>query len=186
MVAAKIIGTEIKYANGELTISLGRKDTAVPSKPASELTLEQVQGMINTSLARNNESMSSVLANQQVKINESVRQRLDLNSKRMNELVKTAAMASEDEVRSFVGGLRDENLRLMKDYLQLSSQEQNKYVEHLLVGFSKYLEEQRVQDLNAFQTRMSSVESNTNQFKEQTEQILSSIISNSAVKQRNY
>ena len=90
--------------------------------------------------------------------------------------MKASAQASEDQVRIFVSGLQSDNLRLMKDYLKLSSTEQQKYVEGLLVDFSKYLQEQRNQDLALFQTRMSSIEKNTNQFKQETEQILTSII----------
>jgi len=61
------------------------------------------------------------------------------------------------------------------------------YVENLLVDFSKYLQEQRKQDLVFFQSRMSSIEKNSSQFKQETEQILSSIISNpeSAIKKVN-
>ncbi len=98
--------------------------------------------------------------------------------------MKATALASEDQVRTFVSGLQNDNLRLMKDYLKLSSTEQQKYVESLLVDFSKYLQEQRNQDLALFQTRMSSIEKNTNQFKEETEQILTSIITNKGVSKK--
>jgi len=108
-----------------------------------------------------------------------------LNSKKTEDMMKNASLASQLQIRSFVDGLQNENLRSMKDYLQLSSDEQKKYVESLLVDFSKYLQEQRNQDFNLFQTRMSSMEKNTDQFKQETEQILASIISNSGSKKQN-
>ena len=91
--------------------------------------------------------------------------------------MKVTSQASQDQVRTFVASLQEDNLKLMKEYLQLSSSEQKTYVEALLVDFSKYLQEQRKQDFQLFQTRMSSIEKNTDQFKQETEQILASIIS---------
>jgi hypothetical protein len=156
MVAARWIGTDIYYSRGELRISFGKKqEVPVQRDPLSRLTVDQVQTMIRSSLVKNNEFIAARWADNQRKI------------------------------RSFVDGLQNENLRSMKDYLQLSSAEQRKYVEGLLVDFSRYLQEQRNQDLNLFQTRMSSMEKNTDQFKQETEQILSGIFSNAGGKKQN-
>jgi hypothetical protein len=102
--------------------------------------------------------------------------------------MKNTSQASQEQVKLFVSGLQNDNLKLMKDYLQLSSTEQKKYVENLLVDFSKYLQEQRNQDLKLFQTRVNSIEKNTDLFKQETEQIITSLISNSSVikKQNSY
>ncbi len=190
MLAGKLIGMEIRYRQGELRISFGGMKQEVPVRPAdgssptnqlSRLTSDEVQAMINSSLIKNNESIVAQWADQQKKVDRSIRQSLGLNSKRIDDVMKNAAQASQDQVRMFVAGLQNENLRLIKDYLQLSSTEQKKYVENLLVDFSKYLHEQRNQDLNLFQTRMNSIEKNSDQFKQETEQILSSIISTSSV-----
>ena len=190
MVAGRLIGMEINYNQGELRISFGGTKQEVPvqstsgstaKNPLAKLTSEEVQAMINTSLQRNNESITANWADQQKRIDQSIRQRLDINSRKIDDAMKNATQTSQEQVRSFVAGLQNDNLRLMKDYLQLSSGEQKKYVESLLVDFSKYLQEQRNQDLNLFQTRMNSIEKNSDQFKQETEQILSSIISTASV-----
>ncbi len=196
IVAGRLIGMEIHYGGGELRITFDgiKQEMSVQSgKPsqsaeAQRLTPETVQAMINTSLTRNNELLAAHWVDNQKMIDQSIRVCLDRNSEKIDDLVKSASQASKDQVRTFVAGLRDENLRLVKDYLLLSSTEQKRYVENLLVEFSKYMQEQRNQDLNLFQTRMSSMEQNTDQFKQETEQILSSIISNTSVtkKQNNY
>jgi hypothetical protein len=186
MVAARLIGMEIYYSQGELRISFAKKqEVPVQSDAVSRLTVDQVQTMIRSSLVENNEFIAARWADNQRMLDESVRRRLDLNSKKTEDMMKNASLASQEQIRSFVDGLQDENLRSMKDYLQLSSTEQKKYVENLLVDFSKYLQEQRNQDLTLFQTRMSSMERNTDQFKQETEQILSGIISSSGVKKEN-
>jgi hypothetical protein len=186
MVAAKLIGMEIYYSRGEARITFGKKEAVpVQTDAVSRLTVDQVQTMIRSSLVENNEFIAARWADNQRKLDESIRHRLDMNSKKTEDMMKNASLASQEQIRSFVDGLQNENLRSMKDYLQLSSAEQKKYVESLLVDFSKYLQEQRNQDLTLFQTRMSSMERNTDQFKQETEQILSGIISSSAGKKEN-
>jgi len=186
MVSARLIGMEVYYSRGETRISFGKR-TETPAQPALQqaLTVDEIQTLISSSLVKNNEFIAARWADNQRKIDESIRYKLDLNSKKTEDMMKNASLASQEQIRSFVDGLQDENLRSIKDYLLLSSSEQKKYVESLLVDFSKYLQEQRKQDLNLFQTRMSSMEKNTDQFKAETEQILSGIISNSGSKKQN-
>lgn len=180
LVAARLIGPEISYSKGELRVSF---NGTVPVEqkqilPASTgLTSNEVQEMINTSLVKNNELISTEWESNNKRLQTSLQTSLASNSAKIDDLMKVASQASQDQVRSFVAGLQEDNLRLMKDYLQLSAKDQKVYVENLLVDFSKYLQEQRKQDLMLFQTRMSSIEKNTDQFKQETEQILASIIS---------
>ncbi len=177
MVVGKFLDTEINYGEGEFTISFGNKRPArVESITQVSLSPDDVQHMINSSVMKNNEVIQTSWVEHRKELDRSINGNLVLNSKRIDGLMKASAQASEDQVRIFVSGLQSDNLRLMKDYLKLSSTEQQKYVEGLLVDFSKYLQEQRNQDLALFQTRMSSIEKNTNQFKQETEQILTSII----------
>ncbi|HEX8061095.1 MAG TPA: hypothetical protein VF473_09180, partial [Cyclobacteriaceae bacterium] len=69
----------------------------------------------------------------------------------------------------------------------LSTSDQRKYTDNLVIEFSKYLQEQRNQDLNMFQARFSKLEQNTDELKTETEQILASIVANSPqVQQSSY
>ncbi|GIL23350.1 MAG: hypothetical protein BroJett042_18630 [Bacteroidota bacterium] len=176
LIAARLIGPEVMYKNGELRISFNR----TPENPATEqsLTANEVQEMINTSLVKNNETIASNWEVSNQKIQESLQRNLNNNSARIDKLISVASQASQDQVRTFVAGMQEENMKLMKDYFQLSAKDQQTYVENLLVDFTKYLHEQRKQDMLLFQTRMNSIEKNTDQFKQETEQILASIISN--------
>ncbi len=180
LVAARLIGPEISYSGGELRISFNR-DKQI-EKPVGKIVTPsisplEVQDMINASLVKNNEQISSEWESNNKKLQASLRNSLTNNSEKIDELMKVASQASQEQVRTFVAGLQQDNLQLMKDYMQLSAKDQKIYVESLLVDFSKYLQEQRKQDLVFFQTRMSSIEKNTDQFKQETEQILANIIS---------
>jgi hypothetical protein len=180
LVAARLIGPEITYSSGELRISFhdSKKNERVVQPVQESLTPRQVQEMINASLTKNNEVITAGWEDNQKKMDQSIKNSFAANSHKIDELMKETSQASQDQVRTFVASLQEDNLKLMKDYLQLSSSEQKTYVEALLVDFSKYLQEQRKQDFQLFQTRMSSIEKNTDQFKQETEQILASIISN--------
>ena len=188
IVVGKLSGLEINYSSGELRISFGNKKQIKQAiiQPYDLLTENKVQGMIDVSLTKNNDVMVANWNDTQQKLNRSIKNSMALNSQKIDDLMKNTSQASEEQVRGFVSNLQAENLRLMKDYLQLSSKEQKQYVESLLVDFSSYLKEQRTQDLQLFQTRMSSIEKNTVQFKQETEQILASIISNGSKSKNSY
>jgi hypothetical protein len=185
MVAGKLLGTEINYGSGELKVSFGGKKEQVKEIIQPSLSEEKVKEMIQSSLAMNNEVISANWNEDQKRLSQSIRYNLDQNSKKIDALMKTAGDASQEQVRGFVASLQNDNLKLMKDYFQLSTADQKKYTESLLVDFSQYLKEQRKQDLMLFQTRVTSIEKNTDQFKQETEQILASIISNPVSKNKN-
>lgn len=190
LVAAKLIGPEIMYSNGELRISFKEQkqiEKPIEQTTVASITSVDVQDMINNSLIKNNEMIATEWANNNKKIQASLRNNLSSNSAKIDELMKVTSQASQDQVRSFVASMQEDNRKVMSDYMQLSAKDQKMYVENLLVDFSKYLQEQRKQDLVFFQSRMSSIEKNSSQFKQETEQILSSIISNpeSAIKKVN-
>jgi hypothetical protein len=185
MVAGKLLGTEINYLGGELKISFNGKREPAKEMAQPSLTEEKVKEMIQSSLANNNEVITSSWTEDQKRLSQSIRQNLDQNSKKIDALMKGASEASQEQVRGFVASLQNENLKLMKDYFQLSAADQKKYTESLLVDFSQYLKEQRKQDLMLFQTRVNSIEKNTDQFKQETEQLLASIISNPVGRNKN-
>ena len=189
LVAAKLLGTEISYSQSELKISFGGSKVEQPVQQIQSLSSEEVQAMINSSLKKNNDVITANFTDNQLKIDQTIKNNLELNSKKIDGLMKTVSQASQEQVRSFVSSLQDENVKTMREYIQLSSSEQSKYMEGLLVDFTKYLNEQRKQDLQLVQSKISTMEQNTDQFKQETEQILATIInsgSNEVKKQSSY
>ncbi|HTH56624.1 MAG TPA: hypothetical protein VL728_11315 [Cyclobacteriaceae bacterium] len=182
LVAGKILGPEISYSKGELKISFGNKKVVEPV-PANSLTEEKVREMISASLASNNEKQQTLKEEDEKRLMQSL---VDMNSRKMDVLAKNASLASREQVQAFVAGLQEQNLKLMKDYFQLSSTEQKKYMESLLTDFSGYLQEQRKQDLQLVESQMKYYEKNNNQFKQETEQILTSLIASPNRSKNNY
>lgn len=180
MIVGKITDTRIRYADHELKISFGeaRQSKSAEQQPMAILTPNEVQEMINSSLNRNDSSMQLKLRDSQQKLDASIKKNLLQNSEKLDKLVHEASAASQQQVQGYVASLQGENMKLVKDYFQLTSTDQKKYIEDLLVDFAKYMKQQQSNDLQAVQARLNNLEKNTDIFKQETEQILSSIITN--------
>lgn len=182
MVVGRLTDTSVTSDNTGIHISFGPKAEVTPIVNTPMLTQAEVQNMINASLHENNDTWQQSLTENKLKIDESIRKNLAANtrnSERVDALVQQVASASKDQIEGYVASLQTENMRMMQDYMKLTSNEQKDYMENLLVDFSKYLQQQRNDDLRLLQTKITDVEQNNNLFKAETEQILTSLISNS-------
>lgn len=180
ILVGKITGTKISYGNNEFKMSFGNHAEQQKTNAGTEknsLTADEIQKMINQSLSENNEAVTASLKESQEKLDKSIRKNLALNSGKVDQLVREAAKASQAQINQYVSSLQSENMQAVKDYFQLTSTEQKKYIENLLVDFSQYMQQQRNNDLQVVETRLNSLQQNTDIFKQETEQILTSIIS---------
>ena len=187
LVAGRLMGPDIRMSNGELRISFGKTQPAEVQTPQQAiLTANDVREMIDASVKTTEARLDERLTTTQAQLNESVRKALQSpGQSQLDTIVSRMSRASEQQIRAFVSGLRDENMLMFRQYVELSASEQRTYMENLLVDFSKWQQEQRNQDLLLFQARVNTVEQNTNQLKEETEQILSSLISNAGIIEKN-
>jgi hypothetical protein len=175
MVGAKLLGVQMEYSNHAFTLSFGemrRQDGMQGLSP------DQVQEMINASMAKNNDYVQASWSESQNKWNEALNKNTALTSQRINEISKSATSASQEEIRQFMERLRNENSQAMQDYLRLSANDQRLYIENLLVDFTKYMQEQRNSDLNMVNARIATLEEDNSIFREEAGQILTSLISN--------
>ena len=179
LLAGKLIGTRVTVSNSEFRLSFGDPVVQpVPESVESSLTQNDVQEMINESLRVNNSLLTANWEESQKELRQSINGNLVINSEKMDQLIKEASGASRDQVSQFVSTMQAENMKMVKDYFALTSNEQKQYIEGLLVDFSKYLQQQRKDDLQLVEMRLNSIERNSNLFQQETEQILTSIISN--------
>lgn len=186
MIVGRMTDTRVQFSGNEFTMSFGEVKTRAEEKVVevpTGLTASEVQAMINNSLTDNNQVVQTSLDESQKKLNESIRMNLVANSKKVDENLKQASLASQEQIQQYVSGLQTGNMEVMKDYFKMTSNDQKKYIEDLLVDFAKYLQQQRNDDLMFMQARLNNLEQNTDVFKQETEQILSSIITNANVKQ---
>lgn len=179
LLVGKLIGTRVSVTNSEFRLSFGEPVSQPVVQPKAEsLTPREVQEMINESLQSNNSLLTANWEESQKKLQQSIEGNLSINSDKMDQLIKEASSASQEQVSQFVSTMQTENMKMVKDYFALTSGEQKQYIEGLLVDFAKYLQQQRKDDLQLVEMRLNSIEQNTNIFQQETEQILTSIISN--------
>lgn len=181
MIVGRVTNTSISTDESGLHIGFGEQKPATPTVSEPVLTSAEVQQMINASLSQNNSAWQSSLAENRQQIDASIRKSLasnNINRERLDALVQEVASASKEQIQGYVANLQNENMKMMQNYMQLTSTEQKDYMENLLVDFSKYLQQQRNDDLRLLQTKITDVEQNSNLFKAETEQILTSLISN--------
>lgn len=178
ILVGRITGTQISVTDSEVRLTFGTTSSPPVQQEqlASSITEDEVRDLISASLEKNNSQMLASLEETQKKFDASIRSNLASNSGKIDELVRQASTASQDQIRQFAETIRAENMQQVKDYFQLTATEQKNYIENLLVDFAKYLQQQRNDDLQLVQTRMNSLEQNSVLFKQETEQILSSII----------
>lgn len=187
-----LTNAQISAGNGEFKISFGNQQQGLPQQveqAVPTLTSLEVQNMIQQAVAQNNQAMQTSWNESQLKFDASIKENLAVNSAKVDKLVREASTASQDQIRSFVATMQAENMASVKNYFQLTSTEQKDYIENLLVDFAKYLQQQRNDDLQLVETRLTRIEQNNTVFKQETEQILSSIIStvgNTNVKEVKY
>jgi hypothetical protein len=183
ILVGKATGARVSMAGNEFRISYGGQQPVKEQNPVAQsdnkltLTADEVQQMINKSLTANNSAIESTWKESQDELNNSIKQNLAVNSKKVDELMKATSVATQEQIRGYVLAMQSENIQQVKDYFQLTSAQQKDYIESLLVDFDKYLQQQRNNDLQLVQTRLHSIEENTNVFQQETEQILTSIIS---------
>jgi hypothetical protein len=181
ILVGKLTDAHVNVSGSGFSLSFGTPTTPAlqppdhNNKPAA-LTADQVQQMINASLTQNNTTVQTSLQETQQKLDASIRKNLAVNSGKIDHLVRDASTASQQQIREYVSNIQTQNMQMVKDYFQLTSVEQKKYVENLLIDFAQYLQQQRNSDLQVMQTRLNSIEQNTDIFKQETEQILTSII----------
>jgi anti-sigma factor RsiW len=188
LVAGRLLGPEVQISNGELRISFG-KPVKTGEPVAAPLSRDEVQTLIRESLDANNQTLQANWREEHQHLQSLVRKTAAWNDEKMTRLMATAGQASTDQIQDFVSTLQKDNLKMMQEYLSLTTTDQKKYLEGLLVDFSKYLQEQRNQDVYALTARISTLEKNSSQFREETGQILASILTASGPttkKQINY
>jgi hypothetical protein len=178
IIAGRLTGTSVTVNGNELKLTFGAEKVLSRENTnyQASLTENEVQQMINASLQNNNTALQESWKQNEQKLTTSIKQNLAVNSGKIDALLKQASTASQEQISSFVSSMAAENRQMVKDYFQLSTTEQKTYIENLLVDFADYLQQQRNNDLQLVQMRMNSLEKNTDVFKQETEQILSSII----------
>ncbi len=181
ILVGKVTGLQMGFSDNQFVIHFGEplrpKVEETYDKPEPTLTAEDVQRMIDATVEKNNAQVSATLKESHQALQASIRQNLEANSGRIDNLMREVSLASQEQIRQYVANLQEQNNELVKEYFRLSTAEQKDYIEDILVDFAQYVQQQRANDLQVVQLELNNLKQNTDVFKYETEQILSTIIS---------
>ena len=112
ILAGKLTGTRVVVTDRELRLSFGDAMVREVTSPttAASLSPEDVQEMINASLERNNTLVQASLEETQTKLDASIRNNLAVSSGKLDQLMRQATSASQEQIRQYVDGIRTENM----------------------------------------------------------------------------
>ena len=132
LVASWMLGLSASYSQGELKIGFGsREKTQIES--VSALTEDRVNEMIQSSLVKNNDQVQGAWSVGRQSLEQSMQKNMVANSAKVDRFVQSASTANQEQVRNFVSQMQNDNLKLMKEYMQLAAAGQKEYIGGLMV-----------------------------------------------------
>lgn len=155
ILAAKFAGTEMEL--NERGFRMGFQKSAPGNFP-------NLQHLIDSSVAKSREEISNELKAQ-----------LTPQPAAVTKVSMPAAL-SKEEVRRLVISLQAEQTDRLKNYLQNAEARQKKYLQNLVVDFAKYSALQE-QNYSALEAKFDEMQTGNKRFKNETQQILTGIIS---------
>jgi hypothetical protein len=117
MLVAKLLDIRVSKTDNQFTMSFGepvKQQDELPAQPM--LSQQDVQEMINASLQSNNTAMQTTWKENEQKLTASIRKNLSINSEKVDQLVREASTASQDQIQQYVSGLQTQNMQVVKDY----------------------------------------------------------------------
>jgi DNA-binding transcriptional regulator YbjK len=159
-----------------LSVVIGESGMHIGFAPTSTqgYSPEQVDKMIEAAISR-------VVEQQATQWNQMDRAPGEKLSAPSAENVSTGVSPSqggnlEQALAAYVRQMKEENRHNLQTMMQVSQEDQRRYMEQVLADFSEFLQVQRQQDLYAIQTYLTGLQQNTEQFQLETEQILAALI----------
>jgi len=173
MVLARVLGLSFVFHPGELIISFQTNDKTHFN--SSYINRQETVSLIQASIVDNNQKLQqSLMQDMQSYLAKD-------NNLRKAEVEKLLYSAYSNKNRQSVElekRLQEKYQAFLNQYFQNTVVDQKEYTEELFIKFAQYLREQRNQDLKFIESRLNAFEQNTDQFKEETDLLLSSLISN--------
>lgn len=142
------------------------------NKPS--ITEDDVKRILAQEIEKNNEQIFANLHQTQNTINSklaSLEAVADQSKNTNNQSI------TSNDLNEFFVNVQSKNAKLLEDYLNQSSQQQQQYFKTMLTQFNEYLQEQRTEDLNFVQSEILQVKYSQKQQKNETDQVLAGLIS---------
>lgn len=145
------------------------------------MSANEVRELVNQEVRRNNEVLLTKLtSNQQgyeqkfASLESSIEQAIISNDN---------AIVTQDDLEKFFIDAENSNKELMKEYLKLTSAQQQEYFKTMLTQFNEFIQEQRNEDLTLIRNSLIDIKQSQNLQKLETDQAIASLFT--SVNQRS-
>jgi len=98
------------------------------------------------------------------------------NRREIKRLVNQRTENYQEDLNAIAANLREQNLKSIADFIEVANQQQKDDVRKMLVDFSNYLDQQRIEDLNVIDQNLKSLKENSDSKFQETGVILASLI----------
>jgi len=138
------------------------------------LTEADVKRILARELRENTNSFQASLTKEK----EALQTRLTSLENSIDEVqAKEKQAVTSDDLNQFFIEVQDRNARLLQQYLNQSSTQQQQYFKTMLTQFNDFLQEQRKEDLNEMKSEIIELKYSQIQQKSETDQVLAGLIS---------
>ncbi|MEM9858817.1 MAG: hypothetical protein AAF843_15770 [Bacteroidota bacterium] len=146
------------------------------SKSEEPIKLDQIEKLVRETLAQNREQQQRVFTSYLQILDSSNAAMLTKQKSELTTAINEQFKFDREQLDVYTQNLERKNAALVNQYFESSGLEQQVYVKNLLVDFTAYLEEQRIQDRDFYLNRLIDLKVASDLKQEETEQMLASII----------
>ncbi len=165
--------TQFRVSYGGFELAFGN---AVPVEQAEGLTNQQVQEMINKSIVANNVDFVAQLdaTKSEFKVKLAANNKLQL--KDMQRIAANAKELPKAQIDAYLVQLSDANRTMINDFFEVSSLQQQDYVNSILTDYFEYMDQKRKDDFLVLQANIEDVDYKNDIRTQQTDQVIASIL----------
>ncbi len=164
---------KIRLSAQELTVRFGNTVEQSSPEVITENRLQDIlTEVLNEVSQRQEDALSSFKAELSARQGEDEKERQEALSRQ----VKSYFDLHKTDLQNYSKDLEKGNIRIINEHLASTTLEQHTYVKDLLIDFTRYLDEQRLQDREFYLNRLIDLKISSDLKQEETEQLLTSII----------
>lgn len=164
----------ITYQENQLFIGFNK---SIPAQPVDVLTEDQIRNLVRNEIDENNLSLLTRIANTENRLDSRL-SILETKQEKQPEYLQVKNAVDEQDLEEYYNQLRQTNARLVENYLQNATVQQQEYFQTVMNQFTDYLQDQREEDLRLIRRSLVNLKEDQDQQQLQTQQMLAALLNN--------
>jgi hypothetical protein len=162
---------DISTQKGYLTVSFGADTT-----PVQQIDEQKVASIVQDMIDKQNMLQTSDVQNIEDGLKTQLASYYDEQNNQFRTVLDNNTQSSNQALAAVVRQMQKDNLDYLERYLDLSNRSQEQNLQTVLIEFSEFLAEQRVEDLGKIQYNLTTLKESQDIQKMETDQILATIL----------